>query len=224
MSAAAIRTGALALALGLALAACQGAQAPEAAAPAAPAAAPPAAQDTVGTGAAAPPAASAAPAAATPTAPERVVPVALGEVAGVRVGQAFAELKGLGEWKSHGMTELIGEGCEYYDGGPLPPSISMMVYNDKVARFDLGQSESDLPQAQAGPFGLRVGMTRDQAMALFPSPPESSPHAYDGDQGEYLTWRQPGTTLGLRLELSQGKVTQMYWGNGEEIELIEGCA
>ncbi|QDH69810.1 hypothetical protein [Marilutibacter alkalisoli] len=162
---------------------------------------------------------------ATPAVPaEPTVAVTLGEVAGVRIGQAFDELKGLGEWESHGMTEVIGEGCEYYDGGPLPASISMMVIDDKVARFDLGGTDPGQPLAQAGPFGLRIGMTRAEVMGLFPSPPTSSPHAYDGDQGEYLTWRQPGTALGLRLEMSEGKVALMYWGNGEEIQLIEGCA
>ncbi|WP_210238053.1 hypothetical protein, partial [Mesorhizobium sp. M8A.F.Ca.ET.207.01.1.1] len=45
-----------------------------------------------------------------------------------------------------------------------------------------------------------------------------------GDQGEYLTWQDPGSDLGIRVELFEGRVTQMYWGTSDAIELIEGCA
>jgi len=84
--------------------------------------------------------------------------------------------------------------------------------------------------ARLGAVGFRIiaqkrlRMTRAQAMAQFPKPPVSSPHAYDGDQGEYLTWQDPGSDLGIRVELFEGRVTQMYWGTSDAIELIEGCA
>ena len=107
----------------------------------------------------------------------------------------------------------------------LPPGVSMMTDDDRVVRFDLKPGDDpELPVEQPGPFGLRIGMTRAQAMAQFPKPPVSSPHAYDGDQGEYLTWQDPGSDLGIRLELFEGKVTRMYWGTSDAIELIEGCA
>jgi hypothetical protein len=154
-----------------------------------------------------------------------VASVALDHAGDVLVGQHMTDLKALGPWKAQGAKEFFEGDCEYYDGKGLPPGVSMMTDDDRVVRFDLKPGdEPELPVEQPGPFGLRIGMTRAQAVAQFPKPPVSSPHAYDGDQGEYLTWQDPGSDLGIRLELFEGKVTRMYWGTSDAIELIEGCA
>lgn len=154
-----------------------------------------------------------------------VASVALDHAGEVLIGQHMSDLQALGPWTAQGAVEAMGGSCEYYDGKGLPPGVSMMTDEDRVVRFDLGRDpESGAPMPQPGPFGLRVGMTRAQAMAQFPRPPVSSPHAYDGDQGEYLTWQDPGSDLGIRVELFEGKVTRMYWGTSDAIELIEGCA
>nr|WP_312132940.1 hypothetical protein [Stenotrophomonas pavanii] len=154
-----------------------------------------------------------------------VASVALDHAGEVLIGQHMSDLQALGPWTAQGAVEAMGGSCEYYDGKGLPPGVSMMTDEDRVVRFDLGRDpESGAPTPQPGPFGLRVGMTRAQAMAQFPKPPVSSPHAYDGDQGEYLTWQDPGSDLGIRVELFEGKVTRMYWGTSDAIELIEGCA
>lgn len=154
-----------------------------------------------------------------------VASVALDHAGDVLVGQHMGDLKSLGPWKAQGAKEFFEGDCEYYDGKGLPPGVSMMTDDDRVVRFDLKPDDDpELPVEQPGPFGVRIGMTRAQAMAQFPKPPVSSPHAYDGDQGEYLTWQDPGSDLGIRLELFEGKVTRMYWGTSDAIELIEGCA
>ena len=154
-----------------------------------------------------------------------VVSVALDHAGEVLIGQHMSDLKAFGPWKAMGAVEAIGGSCEYYDGKGLPPGVSMMTDEDRVVRFDLGlDPDSGAPTQQPGPFGLRVGMTRAQAMAQFPKPPVSSPHAYDGDVGEYLTWQVPGSYLGFSVDLFEGRVTQMYWGTSDAIELIEGCA
>ncbi|MBH1567237.1 hypothetical protein I5U58_07645 [Stenotrophomonas maltophilia] len=154
-----------------------------------------------------------------------VASVALDHAGEVLIGQHMTDLKAFGPWTAQGAVEAIGGSCEYYDGKGLPPGVSMMTDEDRVVRFDLGlDPESGAPTQQPGPFGLRVGMTRAQAIARFPKPPVSSPHAYDGEQGEYLTWQDPGSALGIRVELFEGKVIQMYWGTSDAIELIEGCA
>ena len=119
----------------------------------------------------------------------------------------MSDLKAQGPWKAQGAREFFEGDCEYYDGKGLPPGVSMMTDDDRVVRFDLKPGdEAELPVEQPGPFGLRIGMTRAQAMAQFPKPPVSSPHAYDGDQGEYLTWQDPGSDLGIRLELFEGRL------------------
>ncbi|QKW56097.1 hypothetical protein [Stenotrophomonas sp. NA06056] len=154
-----------------------------------------------------------------------VVSVALDHAGEVLIGQHLSDLKAFGQWVAQGAVEALGGSCEYYDGKGLPAGVSMMTDEDRVVRFDLGlDPETGAPPEQSGPFGLRVGMTRLQAVARFPKPPLSSPHAYDGEQGEYLTWQDPGSALGIRVELFEGKVIQMYWGTSEAIELIEGCA
>ncbi|MBN5051223.1 hypothetical protein JY456_12740 [Stenotrophomonas maltophilia] len=154
-----------------------------------------------------------------------VVSVALDHAGEVLIGQHLNDLKALGPWTAQGAVEALGGSCEYYDGTALPAGVSMMTDEDRVVRFDLGlDPDSGAPAEQPGPFGLRVGMTRAQAVARFPKPPVSSPHAYDGEQGEYLTWQDPGSALGIRVELFEGRVLQMYWGTSEAIELIEGCA
>jgi len=154
-----------------------------------------------------------------------VASVALDHAGEVLIGQHMGDLKAFGPWTAMGAVEAMGGSCEYYDGKGLPPGVSMMTDEDRVVRFDLGPGEdAKAPVDQPGPFGLRIGMTRAQAVAQFPSAPASSPHAYDGDQGEYLTWQDPGSDLGIRLEVFEGKVILMYWGTSEAIELIEGCA
>ncbi|WP_447935273.1 hypothetical protein [Stenotrophomonas lactitubi] len=150
-----------------------------------------------------------------------VASVALDHAGDVLVGQHMSDVKHLGSWESQGAIET----CEYFTGKGLPPGVSMMVDDGRIVRFDLDQDEdAETPVAQPGPYGLRIGMTRAQALAQFPGAPVSEPHAYLDDQGEYLTWQDPGSDLGIRVELFEGKVTQMYWGTSEAIELIEGCA
>jgi len=212
-----------------------------------PAPAPPAAADTAATSIPAPvPTRADTPVAATPapvadTAPgpaentsalepvadrkhlPPVVQVGLAYAGKVRIGQRMAELQTQGRWTSRGMIEDLGPGCEYYHGGSLSADIDMMVLDDRVARFDIGPLDGGTI-SQPGPYGLRIGMARAQAVALLPGQPTSSPHVYGGDEDEYLTWREPGTDRAIRLEMYEGTVSVMYWGTREAIELAEGCA
>lgn len=102
-----------------------------------------------------------------------VASVALDHAGDVLVGQHMSDVKHLGSWESQGAIET----CEYFTGKGLPPGVSMMVDDGRIVRFDLDQDEdedAETPVAQPGPYGLRIGMTRAQALAQFPGAPVPS--------------------------------------------------
>lgn len=163
--------------------------------------------------------------AADDTAPA-VVSVALDHAGDVLIGQRFTELAADGPWHSAGLSEGEPNGaCEYYERGNLPEGVSMMVEDDHVQRFELAPIEESYEAiTQPGPFGLRLGMTLDEALKRLPTGSTRAPHAYDPETGEYLTWQDPGSDLAIRLEIFDGVISKLYWGASGAVELIEGCA
>lgn len=155
-----------------------------------------------------------------------VVSVALDHAGDVVIGQRFTELAADGPWHSAGLSEDEPAGaCEYYERGNLPEGVSMMVEDDHVQRFELAPIEDSYEAiTQPGPFGLRLGMTRDEALQRLPPGSTRAPHAYDPETGEYLTWQDPGSDLAIRLEIFDGVISKLYWGASGAVELIEGCA
>lgn len=155
-----------------------------------------------------------------------VVSVALDHAGDVVIGQRFTELAADGPWHSAGLSEGEPVGaCEYYERGNLPEGVSMMVEDDHVQRFELAPIEDSYEAiTQPGPFGLRLGMTRDEALQRLPPGSTRAPHAYDPETGEYLTWQDPGSDLAIRLEILDGVISKLYWGASGAVELIEGCA
>jgi hypothetical protein len=166
-----------------------------------------------------------APAVAPDDAPA-VVSVALDHAGDIVIGQRFTETDADGAWHSAGVGEGLGKGaCEYYERGSLPEGVSMMVEDDHVQRFDLDTIDGSAEAiAQPGPFGLRVGMSREEALKRLPPGSTRKPHAYDPETGEYLTWQDPGSDLAIRLEIFDGTISKLYWGASGAVELIEGCA
>lgn len=155
-----------------------------------------------------------------------VVSVALDHAGDIVIGQRFTAADADATWHSAGLSEGGQAGsCEYYERGSLPEGISMMVDDDHVQRFELAPLDgSDETITQAGPFGLRLGMSRDAALKRLPKGSLAQPHAYDPETGEYLTWQDPGSDLAIRLEIFDGVISTLYWGASGAVELIEGCA
>jgi hypothetical protein len=155
-----------------------------------------------------------------------VVAVALDHAGDVVIGQRFSAEDADAQWHSAGLSEggQLGS-CEYYERGSLPEGVSMMVEDDHVQRFELAPIEDSYEAiTQPGPFGLRLGMTRDEALQRLPPGSTRAPHAYDPETGEYLTWQDPGSDLAIRLEIFDGVISKLYWGASGAVELIEGCA
>ena len=155
-----------------------------------------------------------------------VVSVALDHAGDVVIGQRFSEVEADGSWHSAGLSEGDGAGaCEYYERGSLPEGVSMMVDAGHVQRFDLDTIDGSYEAiAQPGPFGLRLGMSLDEALKRMPPGSTRAPHAYDPDVGEYVTWQDPGSDLAIRLEIFGGVISKLYWGASGAVELKEGCA
>ena len=164
--------------------------------------------------------------AAQPAASQPAVDAAkqLAQVGDLRIGAPFGNGPGDDAFESAGMREVMDGDCEYYERGTLPEGISMMVLGDHIARFDV--RDEPLPDAEGPqlPFGLWVGMSEAEARQRLPAGVVTSPHAYSSPDGDYLTWTDAAAGLSLRLETLQGRVTAIYWGQPDAVELIEGCA
>ncbi|HFK2919851.1 TPA: hypothetical protein ACGY72_001014 [Stenotrophomonas maltophilia] len=170
---------------------------------------------------------AATPEAAVPTDADSapaVVSVALDHAGEVLIGQPFSEVQADGAWHSAGLHEATGGRCEYYERGTLPEGVAMMVQDGDVVRFDLAPiDDSGQVVVQPGPFGLRLGMPRVQALQLLPSGVTAQPYGDDPEAGENLLWQDPGSDLSIRVEIVDGVVSRMYWGASGAVDLIEGC-
>jgi hypothetical protein len=154
--------------------------------------------------------------------PVPVVFDALDRVGDAVVGETFDERDWLQEWTDEGRHPDVD--CRHVGGGALPPGMSMMVMEGRIARFELPHRVApDMPRVQA-PFGLFTGMSQRDVLARLPDDVQTSPHEY-GDPGDvYLDWRKPGSHLGLRVEVVGDAAQAIFWGDAEATTLIEGCS
>jgi hypothetical protein len=146
--------------------------------------------------------------------------IVLGHVGKVAIGDHLDALTKWSRWTTY--IEAI-EGCQNYKGTALPEAIGIMTWNNVVVCFELAEYDVAIGK-QLGAFGLRVGMSREQVVALLPDVPVSGADDYNGDMGEYLAWLDPHSDLGIRLEMLEGRLIGMYWGRRDAIQLAEGCA
>jgi hypothetical protein len=161
-----------------------------------------------------------------PTSPGTVsAPVvidALDRIGDAVIGEAFDERDWLQEWTDEGRHPDVD--CRHVGGGVLPPGMSMMVMEGRIARFELPHRVApDMPRVQA-PFGLFTGMSQRDVLARLPDGVQTRRHEY-GDPGDvYLDWRGPGTPFGLRVEVVGDAAQAIFWGDAEATTLIEGCS
>ncbi|NZA26094.1 hypothetical protein H0E84_06820 [Luteimonas sp. SJ-92] len=152
-------------------------------------------------------------------------PFALDRVGDARIGEAFSADDWLADWVAAGAQEHDPYvDCEQYTGDALPRGMSMMVMDGAIARFELTMRQDPAEAVRyRAPFGVHLGQIRGEAFALLPEGAQAAPHEYEAPEGEYLTWRDPASTLGIRLETYDGLVDAIYWGDAGAATLGEGC-
>lgn len=150
-------------------------------------------------------------------------PLALDHVGEARIGEAFVAADWLQEWVDEGAHPEVD--CTHFTGGVLPAGVSMMVMDGRIARFELRDdvATGDAARVRA-PFGLHLGMSSSEILARLPEGARTSPHAYSAPEGEYLTWQDPVSGLGVRVETMPDHIDAIFWGDAEAITLIEGCS
>lgn len=154
--------------------------------------------------------------------------VAMDRVGELRAGAGFDPERAIQSdgppWTDVDMGTFAGEGCARYSGGSLPPGLWMMVRRGRIERFEWGR-DGQADAGNAAPFALAPGMTRDQVLGKLPGEGWTrQPHPLLGARGEYLTLRDPGSGLALRVEMMDGRAVTVIWGRDEAVRSAEGCA
>lgn len=153
------------------------------------------------------------------------VSVALDHAGEVLIGQRFSELESEGRWHSAGLAEATRGRCEYYERGILPEGVAMMVEDDHVVRFELAPIDaSGLVVVQPGPYGVRLGMPLVQVVQRLPQGSVLHPAELQPGADGFVDWQDPGSDLAIRVEITEGVASTLYWGAGGAVELTEGCA
>jgi len=114
-------------------------------------------------------------------------------------------------------TDPDGRDCFYVDI-PGHDGLGVMVLHGKVARIDV--DDSITPTAR----GIHNGDTEAHAVEVYGGRLSVSPHAYEPDEGHYLTIHTADGKSGIRFETEDGRITRYYAGAIEAIALIEGCS
>ena len=145
--------------------------------------------------------------------------VPLDHVGALVVGDAFdARSPASTPWRVQGVNEETN--CFHVTEGDLPDGIAMMVMDGRIARFQLGPEVG----SARGPFGLHPGMRRAAAEEAMPKNTRVSQHQYGGEGDVYIDWFPPGGRMGVRAEILSGRVSDVSWGDGVAVQLIEGCS
>jgi len=204
---------ALAPALVLALAACNGTTT----APAPDAAPPPTAEATP-----APPAQAPAPA---PTPPAAPVPPPMGTqlarydgYGDVRLGTDVAAARKAWQGELNGPADGQ-EGCYYLNpiSNPTPAYFAFMIEDGKFVRYDVGNDR------ELAPGGGKRGMSESEIAALYGARMQASPHKYS--DGKYLRIKDTAGPGVLVFETdAAGKVTEWHVGLPPQVDYVEGCS
>ncbi|GAA3926780.1 hypothetical protein [Luteimonas lutimaris] len=146
---------------------------------------------------------------------------AFDHVGALVVGDAFDERSRASRpWVNAGVNQETG--CFHVTGGDLPDGLAMMVMDGRIARFEVGPPNRGADVRP--PFGLHPGMARAAVEEAMPVDVRVSQHQYGGEGDVYIDWLVPGGRYGVRAEITNDKVDAVFWGDGDAIQLIEGCS
>ena len=155
-----------------------------------------------------------------PSAPRSTADARFDGYGDLRLGMAAAAAR-----KAWG-GELHGDAVESGDCGYLLPAWSkgsgefgLMFEGAQLVRYDVGGRK------ETAPGGARVGMSKAQAVALYPGRVTEQPHHYVRG-GQTLRIASPGGGKGvLVLETDEtGKITSWRVGLAPQVDYVEGCS
>ena len=142
-----------------------------------------------------------------------VTPAGIGAV---RVDMAAAELV---QAAGNFTTPAGSTGCVYVRPASLPPGVSIMLANGRIARIDI---DSAGVRTDAG---VAVGDSSAAVQRAYPGRVTTTPHKYVAG-GEYLTVRSASpsdSALRIVFESEAGRVTRYRTGRVPEVEWVERC-
>lgn len=144
--------------------------------------------------------------------------------AAARFGMTTAEVTQAWEGKLNGLPGQGAPGqagCYYLNpvGNPSPAYFAMMIEHDKFVRYDVSNDKD------VAPGGGKVGMDVANIEKLYPGRIKSSPHKYV-DGGKYLRIKADdgsGSVLVFEAD-AEGKVTHWRVGQPPAVDYVEGCS
>jgi hypothetical protein len=135
-----------------------------------------------------------------------------------RIGMTIPALeKALGTSITNSSGDSKDE-CRYVSPAKGFDGVAFMLINSRVARIDIDSASI------RSLSGARVGDSKKLILAMYQGRVTISPHAYADPDDSYLTILSNDKKYGLRFEVEDGKVTQFYAGNAQEIQYVEGCS
>lgn len=144
-------------------------------------------------------------------------------VSGLRVGDLFPIPPRDTRWRMQAWPDPTA--CTQVSGGSLPEGISVMVQDERIARFEIYSSIAQMPAREPrAPFGLQTGMSMAEAMVRLPSGAIIEDHKYAWPGGYYVTWYDVLRRRAIRVEIADGRfVDVILWGEMDSVRLAEGC-
>ena len=109
------------------------------------------------------------------------------------------------------------ERCEQVQRLGGDDSVAYMFVDGLLARIDIDTDQVFTVS------GIGLGSTEAAVKAAYGDRVATTPHAYTGPEGKYLTLHSRDGSRGMRFETSGGHVSRYYAGTARAIEYIEGC-
>ena len=135
----------------------------------------------------------------------------------VHVGMTLRQLNAILHTSYTLPTDPDERAC-FYAEIPNHSDVNLMILNGRVGRMDV-----DNPDARTE-RGLHNGSTESEALRTYGKQLKVTAHAYNPENGHYLTVLSPDRRYGIRFETADGKIEHYYAGQRAAIAYIEGCS
>ena len=136
----------------------------------------------------------------------------------VRVGMSLSQLNRALHTAYTLPSDPEERSCFWVDV-PDESGVVAMILEGHVARVDVVKTDTVTSTSE----GIHNGDSEAQAIRVYGTRLKIRPHAYDPENGHYLTLLSPDRKYGIRFEAFDGKISRYYAGSVKAISYIEGC-